>query len=549
MSKKPSPLLPWVKGSSLLMIVLLLALLLPLLNPEPAKASGRIVQLTDNNYPDNCTDISGGQVVWSSWDGSSVEIYLYDGDRTVQITDDNYGGYCPRIDDGMITWGGWDGDSYEIFLYDGAAIIQLTNDGSQTWRSGALVDSGQVTWEYNGSLFLYTYADHSTIRIGNCTSSWPPPDIDSGQVTWEYNGGLFLYTYADHSTIQIGNGTSLYSLQIDSGQVVWQDGNRMFLYTYADGNTLEMAGGGHDIWLPMVDTIDAGQVVWGETDYTGIGDPWALFLYTYGDNSTVQLGSGTRMLSSPRIDRGQVTWGAWDGNDCEVFLYTHADHSTLQLTNNGRSDEEPMIDDGHVVWFSWGADWGDVNQQEIFLYQPDHAGEVGTATGTGSASFDSVPGIMGDLTVVSDASLPSEGKPALLFPHGLFEFDITGLTPGESVTLTVTLPSAVPTTASYWKYGPTPSDSNPHWYQIPLGDNDGDNVITITLRDGGLGDDDLSANGIIVDQGGPGWPGPSGPGGGGHSAPVFPSIYIGIGAALGAGILAYILGRKLRAGY
>ena len=40
-----------------------------------------------------------------------------------------------------------------------------------------------------------------------------------------------------------------------------------------------------------------------------------------------------------------------------------------------------------------------------------------------------------------------------------------------------------------------------------MGDDDGDNVITITLVDGGLGDDDLVANGVIVDQGGPGSPG------------------------------------------
>ena len=38
-----------------------------------------------------------------------------------------------------------------------------------------------------------------------------------------------------------------------------------------------------------------------------------------------------------------------------------------------------------------------------------------------------------------------------------------------------------------------------------MGDNDGDNVITIELTDGGLGDDDLTANGTIVDDGGPGY--------------------------------------------
>ena len=32
------------------------------------------------------------------------------------------------------------------------------------------------------------------------------------------------------------------------------------------------------------------------------------------------------------------------------------------------------------------------------------------------------------------------------------------------------------------------------------------NVVTFTITDGGLGDDDLQANGTIVDQGGPGFP-------------------------------------------
>ena len=40
-----------------------------------------------------------------------------------------------------------------------------------------------------------------------------------------------------------------------------------------------------------------------------------------------------------------------------------------------------------------------------------------------------------------------------------------------------------------------------------MGDNDGDAVVTIALTDGGLGDDDLAADGTIVDQGGPGVPG------------------------------------------
>lgn len=43
-----------------------------------------------------------------------------------------------------------------------------------------------------------------------------------------------------------------------------------------------------------------------------------------------------------------------------------------------------------------------------------------------------------------------------------------------------------------------------HWYQISFEDYDGDNAITITVTDGRSGGDDLTVNGDIKDQGGPG---------------------------------------------
>ena len=43
-----------------------------------------------------------------------------------------------------------------------------------------------------------------------------------------------------------------------------------------------------------------------------------------------------------------------------------------------------------------------------------------------------------------------------------------------------------------------------------MGSDNGDNVITIQLKDGGVGDDYyLAADGMIVDQGGPGGPPPT----------------------------------------
>src|SRR5256885_16189604 len=65
------------------------------------------------------------------------------------------------------------------------------------------------------------------------------------------------------------------------------------------------------------------------------------------------------------------------------------------------------------------------------------------------------------------------------------------------------MPQALPAGAQYWKYGPTAANPAPHWYAF----NDGFKVIsantyTLEVQDGGLGDDDLQANGVVVDPGG-----------------------------------------------
>jgi hypothetical protein len=115
-----------------------------------------------------------------------------------------------------------------------------------------------------------------------------------------------------------------------------------------------------------------------------------------------------------------------------------------------------------------------------------------------------------NLNSLNETNLPGDGMPDLDFSHGFFEFTIICSTPGSTVTVTLVFPENIPAGTQYWKY------QNGVWYQLPdslVGDNDGDNVLTITLTDGGIGDADGVANGVIVDPGGPGGP----PGGGGGS--------------------------------
>jgi len=102
---------------------------------------------------------------------------------------------------------------------------------------------------------------------------------------------------------------------------------------------------------------------------------------------------------------------------------------------------------------------------------------------------------------------PTAPPGAIAFPHGLFLFTVVSCAPGAALAFTVTYPTQLPAGTLYWKYGPEPGNATPHWYVLPA--TVAGNVVTFTIVDGGLGDDDLAANGTIVDQGGPGVPGVS----------------------------------------
>jgi len=137
----------------------------------------------------------------------------------------------------------------------------------------------------------------------------------------------------------------------------------------------------------------------------------------------------------------------------------------------------------------------------IGLTIPDRAEGVvehAAASGCGftAASWLPPPGQPGS---PSPAGLP----PGAVFPHGLFQFEARPCTVGGARTFAMSFyPVLLPGGTRYFKYGPTPDDRSPHWYELPVTITYG-YLLSFTIVDGGLGDDDLVANGVIVDQGGP----------------------------------------------
>jgi hypothetical protein len=71
--------------------------------------------------------------------------------------------------------------------------------------------------------------------------------------------------------------------------------------------------------------------------------------------------------------------------------------------------------------------------------------------------------------------------------------------------MAISYPDALAQNATYWKYGPLPGPTAAKWYELPAARSG--NLFTFSITDGQAGDDDLTPDGTIIDQGGPAIPG------------------------------------------
>lgn len=331
------------------------------LSVTPAHAA--IIQLTDNNYGDEFSQIDNGQVVWSGSDGNDTEIYFYNAITTVQLTNNDYVDDTPYISAGKVVWMGYDGNDGEIFLYDGTEVRQLTDNfhGDDSPR----IDNGQVVWSgYDGTnneIFLY---DGSTVRVLTENDSYNnyQPKIDDGKVTWLGDDGndTEIFYYDSTAVTQLTNNSyNDRDPQIDDGEVVWRgnDGSDDEIYYYNGTTIVQLTEGTYTGIEPQ---ISDGQVVWRGSDGVNFSK---IFLY---DGTTIkQLTQNTHSDRIPQIDAGKVTWVSRfenDLNNFEIFFYDG--NMTYQVTTNSYIDYYPQISDGKVVWRQSYAD----KAGEIFLW-------------------------------------------------------------------------------------------------------------------------------------------------------------------------------------
>jgi hypothetical protein len=169
-----------------------------------------------------------------------------------------------------------------------------------------------------------------------------------------------------------------------------------------------------------------------------------------------------------------------------------------------------------------------------------------TTYGTGNVTVDASgngPAVLRNVRAIADTdpSLNNTGKPSgFVFPDGMVSYEVQGVAQGTTVTVRITFPTSPPAGSRIYKV--TPSGYNEFTGAVING-----NTVTLLLTDGGAGDSDGSANGIISDLVGVAAPVP-GPGssssGGGCSVTRGsgdPGDFSGVFGALGYATLVLFL--------
>lgn len=116
------------------------------------------------------------------------------------------------------------------------------------------------------------------------------------------------------------------------------------------------------------------------------------------------------------------------------------------------------------------------------------------------------PAVLSDVAAV-DQPAPGSAPAGIEFPQGFFQGHLGGLATAAATTLTVYLqPGAIANT--YYRFGPTPENTEPHWYPFLFDGVTGailhEDRIELRLVEGQRGDDNLAAAGLAFGPGAPG---------------------------------------------
>jgi hypothetical protein len=216
-------------------------------------------------------------------------------------------------------------------------------------------------------------------------------------------------------------------------------------------------------------------------------------------------GTVVTLTATPDAGSALKSWnlaGCPGNGDCVV---------TMDADKTITATFEPDLDDDGIstIVENAGPNGGDGNQDGTLDSQQSRVTTFQDTNGN-YVTLVAVGGTT--LSLVKADGNPSSGdSPSdTNFPCGFMAFRLSGVAAGGSATVTVILHQKTDIN-SYYKYGPEPGTPAPHWYKFMYNQSTGAQIyqetsntrIVLNFVDGGRGDDDLTANGVIDDIGGP----------------------------------------------
>jgi hypothetical protein len=192
-------------------------------------------RLTDNSYNDAgpgggpCVN-ADGHVAWNGQPGGSgtdLEIFHYNGSSTEQVTHNSYRDEQPQIsDNGDIVWRGYDGSTYQVFRYDGSTAQVISSSSAGYPETNA---NGYVMWmgSGGGAPEIFLYNGTTTIQVTDNTYIDEDPHIgNNGQVAYVGHAGVTSAPGDDPDEIFVYDGSTSTRLTNNSHNDYQPDINR-----------------------------------------------------------------------------------------------------------------------------------------------------------------------------------------------------------------------------------------------------------------------------------------------------------------------------------
>ena len=374
-----------------------------------------------------------------------------------------YDNKAPSLYEGTIAWQSWDGHDWEIFYWDGTSVMQVTdNDVDDTAPS---LYNGSIAWQSrNGADYEIFYAVRDDTEPDTGITDGPTGTVIDNDVTFTYTG-----------TDDVSPAENLtYSYRLEGHEDTWSEYATATSKSYTD-----LPNGTYTFFVrakDQADNVDSApasrsftvNVIPPDRDGDGVPDDQDAF------------------PDDPN---------EWDDTDHDGV----GDNFENSCPNGGDSDGDGTLDSLQA-----------------------NVATIRDITGSYVTLISQEGTVISGATATTNPS--NENSPARCsFTCGFFGFTISGLTPGQSTTMTVLLHTKDASLNTYYKYGPKPDNTGDHWYEFMYGGTTGAEIIqeenqtriVLNLTDGAAGDDDLVADGEITDVGAPGTTGNSGGGNGG----------------------------------